>query len=45
MDAVDSRKTAMKRLEGLGRRMDRDLEFKKKVFNQIYTLENKGYVE
>lgn len=45
MDAIDSGKTARKRLEGLGRRMDRDSVFKDKVFAQVNNLEAKGYIE
>ena len=45
VDSIDSARTAKKRLESLGRRMDRDPEFKIKIFSQIETLESKGYIE
>ena len=45
MDSIDSAKTAKKRLESLGRRMDRDPEFKEKIFSQIENLESKDYIE
>ena len=45
MSRIDSRKTAEKRLQSLGRRMDRDAVFKDKIFNQVANLISKGYVE
>ena len=45
MASIDSYKTAKTRLDSLGRRMDRDLDFKNKVFSQVKTLETKGYIE
>ena len=45
MCGIDSRKTAQKRLESLGRRMNRDEDFKDKFFRQLTNLIAKGYVE
>ena len=45
MSAIDNKKTASKRLESLGRRMDRDAIFQTKIFTQMNALKDKGYVE
>ena len=45
MNSIDSGSIARKRLEGLGRRMQRDSNLKEKVFLQMENLENKQYVE